>query len=520
MVYVQDINGKPLMPITRHGKVRRLLKDKKAVVVNLCPFTIKLMYATSDYKQEIVLGVDAGTKHVGLSATTKSKELYSSEVILRNDIVDLLSTRRELRKTRRNRLRYRKPRFDNRVKSKRSGWIAPSVKYKIDAHIRIVDNVCSILPISRIVIEVAQFDTQKIKNPNISGKEYQEGDQLGFWNIREYVLARDGHKCQYCKGKSKDSILNVHHIESRNRLRYRKPRFDNRVKSKRSGWIAPSVKYKIDAHIRIVDNVCSILPISRIVIEVAQFDTQKIKNPNISGKEYQEGDQLGFWNIREYVLARDGHKCQYCKGKSKDSILNVHHIESRKTGGDSPYNLITLCETCHKEYHKGNIDLKIRRGKSLRDAAVMGIMKWRLYEELKSKYDRVSMTFGYITKHNRIKYGIEKSHTSDAFVISMNINAKRIERQYLKRLIRRHNRQMHKMKILKGGKKKNNQAPFEVFGFRLFDKVLYDNKICFVYGRRKSGNFNIRDFNGENPKDVSRKKFKLIRGKRHPIILK
>lgn len=337
MVYVQDINGKPLMPTTRHGKVRRLLKDKKAVVVNLCPFTIKLTYVTSDYKQEIVLGVDAGTKHVGLSATTKSKELYSSEVILRNDIVDLLSTRRELRKARRN------------------------------------------------------------------------------------------------------------------RLRYRKPRFDNRVKSKRLGWIAPSVRYKVDAHIRVVENVCSILPISRIVIEVAQFDTQKIKNPEISDKEYQEGDQLEFWNTREYVLARDGHKCQYCKGKSKDSILNVHHIESRKTGGDSPSNLITLCETCHKEYHKGNIDLKIRRGKSLRDAAVMGIMKWRLYEELKSRYDRVFMTFGYITKHNRIKYGIEKSHTSDAFVISKNINAKRIERQYLKRLIRRHNRQIHKMKILKGG---------------------------------------------------------------------
>lgn len=54
MVYVQDINGKPMMPTTRHGKVRRLLKDKKAVVVNLCPFTIKLMYVTSDYKQEIV----------------------------------------------------------------------------------------------------------------------------------------------------------------------------------------------------------------------------------------------------------------------------------------------------------------------------------------------------------------------------------------------------------------------------------------------------------------------------------
>lgn len=406
MVYVQDIDSKPMMPTTRHGKVRRLLKDNKAVVVNTCPFTIKLTYKTSDYKQEIVLGVDAGTKHVGLSATTKSKELYSGEVILRNDVVELLSTRRESRRARRN------------------------------------------------------------------------------------------------------------------RLRYRKPRFENRVKSKRLGWVAPSVRHRIDAHIRVIDNVCSILPISRIIIEVAQFDTQKINNPNISGNEYQKGDQLGFWNVREYVLARDGHKCQHCKGKSKDHILNVHHIESRKTGGDSPSNLITLRETCHKEYHKGNIDLKVKRGKSLRDAAVMGIMKWKLYDELKSKYDNVSMTFGYITKYNRIKYGIEKSHTSDAFVISRNFNAKRIERQYLKRLIRRHNRQIHKMKILKGGKKKNNQAPFEVFGFRLFDKVLYNNEICFIYGRRKSGCFDIRDFDGKNSKNVTYKKLKLIRGKRYPIILK
>jgi N6-L-threonylcarbamoyladenine synthase len=76
------------------------------------------------------------------------------------------------------------------------------------------------------------------------------------------------------------------------------------------------------------------------------------------------------------------------------------------------------------------------------------------------------------------------------------------------------------MKILKGGKKKNNQAPFEVFGFRLFDKVLYNNEICFIYGRRKSGCFDIRDFDGKNSKNVTYKKLKLIRGKRYPIILK
>ena len=403
MVYVQDINGEPLMPTTRHGKVRRLLKDHKAVVVNLCPFTIRLMYISTNYKQEVTLGVDTGTKHIGLSATTKSKELYASEVILRSDIVDLLATRREQR------------------------------------------------------------------------------------------------------------------INRRGRLRYRKPRFNNRIKSKRPGWVAPSVRCKIDAHLKSVERICSILPISRIVVEVAQFDTQKIKNPDILGKEYQEGDQLGFWNVREYVLERDGHKCQHCKGKSKDPILNVHHIESRKTGGDSPSNLITLCETCHKAYHRGGIELKAKRGKSLRDAAVMGIMKWRLYDALKSIYPNVNMTFGYITKYNRIHNGIEKSHVSDAFTISKNFNAKRLNHYYKIKLVRRHNRQIHRAKILKGGKKKMNQSPFEVFGFRLFDRIMFDNQYYFVYGRRASGYFNIRDIDGKNPKDITYKKLKLYRCKRYMI---
>jgi hypothetical protein len=176
MVYVQDIDGKPMMPTTRHGKVRQLLKDKKAVVINTCPFTIKLMYKTSDYKQEIVLGVDAGTKHVGLSATTKSKELYSGEVILRSDIVELLSTRRESRRTRRNRLRYRKPRFNNRIKSKRLGWVAPSVRHRIDAHIRVIDNICSILPVSRVIVEVAQNEILFVYGRRKSGN----------FNIRDF----------------------------------------------------------------------------------------------------------------------------------------------------------------------------------------------------------------------------------------------------------------------------------------------------------------------------------------------
>ena len=402
LVYVINKNGQPLMPTDRCGKVRRILNDGRAVVKKRCPFTIQLTYETTDFVQEVHLGIDAGSKHIGLSATTEQKELYASEINLRTDIVKLLSSRQELRKGRRNR-----------------------------------------------------------------------------------------------------------------KTRYRKARFNNRKHSKQKGWLAPSVINKIDTHLRVVDEVCKILPISKIIVETASFDIQKIKNPDISGTDYQEGEQLGFWNEREYVLFRDGHTCQCCNGKSKDRVLNVHHIESRQTGGDAPNNLITLCETCHKGYHAGVIKLppKIKRGMSFRDAAFMGIMRWAFYDKLKklNKSIPVSMTYGYITKHKRIKYKLTKTHAVDARCISGYPGAEPLSYYYLQKKVRCHNRQLHKLTINKGGVRKNNQAPREVKGFKLFDKVLYNNKECFIFGRRISGYFDLRHLDGTkvNP-SVSYKKLKLI----------
>lgn len=127
------------------------------------------------------------------------------------------------------------------------------------------------------------------------------------------------------------------------------------------------------------------------------------------------------------------------------------------------------------------------------------------------------MTFGYVTKYNRIKHGIEKSHVSDAFVISKNFNAIRLGYYYKIRLVRRHNRQIHKQKIQKGGIKRLNQSPFEVFGFRLFDRVMFENSYYFIFGRRKTGYFNIRDIDGKNQRDITYKKLKLSRCKRFMI---
>jgi N6-L-threonylcarbamoyladenine synthase len=243
-----------------------------------------------------------------------------------------------------------------------------------------------------------------------------------------------------------------------------------------------------------------------------------MEGKTIEGTDYQEGEQKGFWNTRAYVLHRDGHKCQCCKGKSKDSILEVHHIESRKTGGNAPNNLVTLCETCHNDYHKGLITLpsSIKRGNSYKDATFMGIMRFNFYNKVKEIYEplgvNISLTYGYKTKNTRILNKLPKAHFIDARCISGNPCALGKDKTYyLFKKVRCHNRQIHKCKILKNGIRKLNQAPYLVKDFRLFDKVLYNKQKCFIWGRRSSGAFLLKDLNNNTIKDgVNYKKLKLI----------
>ena len=297
------------------------------------------------------------------------------------------------------------------------------------------------------------------------------------------------------------------HTRRNRKTRYREPRFNNRIRSKHKGWLAPSVENKILTHMRELEYVCSILPVTKITIETASFDIQKLKADlrglkAPKGKDYQHGDMYGFWNAREYVLFRDGHTCQCCKGRSGDRILNVHHIESRMTGGDAPDNLVTLCETCHRGYHAGTVRLPktIRRQASFRDAAFMGIMRRAFYDRVKERYAAegigVHMTYGYITKNTRIRHNLEKTHSIDARCISGHPGAEPLGMYYYKQKVRCHNRQIHKAKVNKGGLRKRNQAPHKVKGFRLFDKVRYRNTECFIFGRRTSGYFDLRTLDG------------------------
>lgn len=134
---------------------------------------------------------------------------------------------------------------------------------------------------------------------------------------------------------------------------------------------------------------------------------------------------------------------------------------------------------------------------SFKDATFMGIMRWSFYNRLKEIYPNVFMTYGYITKNTRIKNNLLKDHYIDARCISGNPNAEPLGYYFYQKKVRCHNRQIHKANILKGDKKKLNQASYLVKGFRLFDKVEFDGQICFIFARRNSGYFDIRKLNGE-----------------------
>lgn len=198
------------MPCTP-AKARHLLEAGKAKCIRRTPFTIKLLWDCEENLQEVVGGMDTGSKTIGCAAIANGKVVYQSEVQLRSDISRKMEQRRMFRRTRRGRkTRYRKPRFLNRGASIREGRLPPSIRSKIESHLREKKFVESILPISRWKVETTKFDTHKITNPDVKGKEYQEGSKKGFYNIKSYVLDRDGYKCQKCK--KKNLRLEVHHI--------------------------------------------------------------------------------------------------------------------------------------------------------------------------------------------------------------------------------------------------------------------------------------------------------------------
>jgi 5-methylcytosine-specific restriction endonuclease McrA len=381
VAYVLDPNKQPLMPCSC-VIARLLLKQGKAKVVKKTPFTIRLLYTPeTTYTQPLNHGVDSGSAVIGSAvADTNGNVVYLSQVEIRNDIADQLKERAMYRRNRRNR-----------------------------------------------------------------------------------------------------------------KTRYRKARWLNRKNSIKNDRFSPTMTSKINAHLREIHFVKSLLPISSVVIETATFDPHALKNPEVLQKKrlYQQGVNYGFANTKAYVLTRDNYICQHCKGKSKDKRLEVHHIIFRsQNGSDEEANLITLCKTCHDGLHAGNLKLKATGKKKgqLQHATQMNSIRTQLLKRIEAEE-----TFGFVTKEHRQLADLKKEHYLDATVIATQgtIPIFQTRNVLFKKCIPDGDYQQSK-----GIRSEQKLTTRKINGFRKFDKVRYLGQDYFIKGRMATGYAILMDIHG------------------------
>ena len=371
-VYVLNFNKQPLTPC-HPARAKKLLRQGKAKVYRRTPFTIKLTYLIENPKfKEMTIGIDSGSKVIGSAVTDDEGNVYYlGETYQRTDIKKKMDQRRMYRRTRRNRkTRYRQPRFLNRRNSIKNNRYPPTIRSKYDAHDREIRFIASILPVTKLRIETATFDPHALKDPSI-----------------------------------------IYHP-----------------------WT------------------------------------------------YQKGTLFKYYNMKAYILDRDKYTCKYCKGKSKDSQLNVHHIIERSNGGsDNEANLITLCKTCHDKVHSGSIFLaKIGHRSQLNHATHMNILQNMLKRQL-----TFTETFGYISKVIREAFNLPKSHCYDALAASVTNQIKlrfKTTQCLIKKCVSKGDYQ-----LTKGIRSEKSINVGKIKGFRKFDKVSYHNVECFIKGRMSTG---------------------------------
>ena len=217
-VYVLDRQGRPLMPCSEK-RARLLLARGRARVHKMMPFTIKVVDRTALQSsfQVLEVKVDPGSRTTCIALVRAEKKqvavLSLIELVHRGArIKKALQQRARYRRRRRTQLRYRAPRFNNRTR--KQGWLAPSLQHRVDTTMSQVNRLCSIAPITALAVERVKFDMHLMMNPSITGIEYQQGELQGY-QVREYLLEKWGRACVYCNAAGVP--LEVEHIIPKSR---------------------------------------------------------------------------------------------------------------------------------------------------------------------------------------------------------------------------------------------------------------------------------------------------------------
>ena len=326
--------------------------------------------------------------------------------------------------------------------------------------------------------------------------------------------------------KSKIDTKRIYRRSRRNRkTRYRKARFLNKTSSKKKDWLPPSMLSRIENTFNWIDKFLKVLPNPNLIIEVGKFDVQKMFNPNIKGEDYQKGETFGYYDVRYYVFERDNYTCQVCK-KSKDKILNTHHIIYKSHGGsDRPSNLITVCTDCHtyENHKKGQIlynwMLKNKKAPSYKETPFMNTLRRKVYK----KYPEAKIVYGSYTTPKRKELGLDKTHYNDAIAISgLDEGFTNTNTIFKIKQFRKKKRSLHEATARKGRKKpnrtqkRNSKNTTNSNGFHLNDKVKLFDKKGYISGFTVGGCY-VKDIAGnyitipnKNYKQVSFKHLEAI----------
>ncbi|WP_333473140.1 RNA-guided endonuclease IscB [Paenalcaligenes faecalis] len=209
-------------------------------------------------------------------------------------------------------------------------------------------------------------------------------------------------------------------------LRYRAPRFLNR-KNKGEGWLAPSLQHRIDTTLSWVARIRNVAPITHLAQELVRFDMQQLENPEIAGVEYQQGELAGY-EVREYLLEKWHRQCAYCD--VSEVPLQIEHIHPKARGGSNRVSNLTLaCAPCNLKKAAQDITqflakdpkrltkIQAQAKRPLRDAAAVNATRWKLLNALKATGLPVRTGSGGLTKCNRSRLVIPKTHALDAVCV-------------------------------------------------------------------------------------------------------
>ncbi len=363
-VYVLNKDGKPLMPTTRGGHVRHLLKEQKARVVRAKPFTIQLLYETDDAVQPLYLGIDPGRTNIGIAVVkANGTAVFTAHLETRNKkIPKLMQDRKKARRARRTNGR----RHHRQRRAKANDTISK---------------------------KCVKQDTAQSKNPSKRAKK------IG-------VIKRHLPGC-------KKDVLCIG-------IKNKEAKYTNRARPE--GWLTPTANQLLQTHINLVKKIQKFLPISDVVLEANKFAFMRLDNPDIQKWQYQQGPLYQKGSLKNAVSEMQEHHCLFCK----KPIEHYHHVVPQSENGSNTIaNIVGLCAEHHNLVHKdiawqGKLaEEKTGLNKKYSALSVLNQIIPALTKELSALFPKhFFVTNGKSTYDYRAAHGVSKDHWLDAYCIA------------------------------------------------------------------------------------------------------